>query len=405
MHKILNPKSIALGLGLMLTTLCQAQQWSGEQNLAGDLFGTPAVAQVPGTNVLQAFYEGGDSAMWTRWRNTDGTWSQEERLGGQLYPATCGDLSIPQCEGFNLTPFAIQIPNTDFLYVFYRGADNTLRYLLRDNNGNWLPEGNLGGQMSGNLSAVQVPGTDAIQVFYRGADGNLKTQWGNLNFWVNEQDLGGQLFGPTCSDITNDSCYGAYATPAVIQIPDTDYLYVFYRGPDNTLRYRLRDNNGNWYSEGNLGGQMSSDPSAAQIPGTDQIQVFYRGAGAYEDGGLMYQQGNLNFWTFETPVGGNPEVLSGFHCDTYNPPSGCVASYSAPKAYVVGNNLWVLERGLNWGVVAINFGASEYYILGGNFPITDPIAAPIPGTNTIQIFYVEDTGGADGFLATRWFPN
>jgi len=226
MNKILIPKSIAFGLGLMLTTFCQAQQWSGEQNLAGDLFGTPAVAQVPGTNVLQVFYEGGDNALWTRWRNTDGTWSQEERLGGQLYPATCGDLSIPQCEGFNLTPVAIQIPNTNYLEVLYRGPDNALRYRLRDNNGNWLPEGNLGGQMSGNPTAAQIPGTNQIQVFYRGTDGGLKTQWGNLDFWVDEHDLGGQLFGRTCDDITNDSCYGAYATPVAIQIPNTDYLYV-----------------------------------------------------------------------------------------------------------------------------------------------------------------------------------
>jgi hypothetical protein len=86
MKNTLRPGSIALGLGLMLmlmlTTLCQAQQWSGEQNLGGNIFGTPAVAQIPGQNVLQVFYEGGDNALWTRWRNSDGSWSGEQSLGG-----------------------------------------------------------------------------------------------------------------------------------------------------------------------------------------------------------------------------------------------------------------------------------------------------------------------------------
>ena len=48
--------------------------------------------------------------------------------------------------------------------------------------------------------------------------------------------------------------------------------------------------------------------------------------------------------------------------------------------------------------------------MGSHYPITDPIAAPIPGTNTIQAFYVEGTGtdsyGNDtGYLATSWYPN
>jgi hypothetical protein len=103
---------------------------------------------------------------------------------------------------------------------------------------------------------------------------------GNLNSWVYETDMGEQLFGPTCSDISNDSCYGAYATPAAIQLPNTNYLEVFFRGPDNGLHYVMRDDNGHWTpDEGNLGGHMSSDPSASQWPGTNQIGVFYRGAG------------------------------------------------------------------------------------------------------------------------------
>jgi hypothetical protein len=41
-------------------------------------------AVVPGTEVLQLFYRGQDNAVWTQWRNPDGSWSNEQGLGGVL---------------------------------------------------------------------------------------------------------------------------------------------------------------------------------------------------------------------------------------------------------------------------------------------------------------------------------
>lgn len=126
----LSAGSIALGLGLMLTTLCQAQQWSSEQNLQGTLLSNPAPAQMPGTNVPQVFYHGGDNGMWTRWRNTDGTWSQEQSLGEQRWyppPRTGGCDSVGDpCvwSGSWAVPAPVQIPNTNYLEVFYRGSDS-----------------------------------------------------------------------------------------------------------------------------------------------------------------------------------------------------------------------------------------------------------------------------------------
>jgi hypothetical protein len=262
---------------------------------------------------------------------------------------------------------------------------------------------------------VQVPGTNQVEVFYRGADGNLKTQWGNAAKWYYETDMGGQLFGPTCTDVTNDSCYGAYATPVAIQLPGTNDLAVFYRGVDNTLRYRLRDNNGNWLPEGILEGEMSSDPSAASVPGTDQIQVFYRGAGAW-DGLLMTQWGNLAFssWVYETQMPTSQPLL-GYYC-TNGAPGGCLgygASYSVPKAYAVGNDLWVFYRAAIptiqqiWAQERTPDGTWQgEYSLGGD-SITDIAGTQIPGTNTIQIFYVESScnGCSGGFLASQWYPN
>ena len=55
--------------------------------MGGFLTGDPAVAQIPGTDILQVFYRGRDSAgLWTRWRDPALTpnWSDEHPLGGVL---------------------------------------------------------------------------------------------------------------------------------------------------------------------------------------------------------------------------------------------------------------------------------------------------------------------------------
>jgi hypothetical protein len=83
MKNMLKLASMTLGLGLMLAPLCQAQtQWSSEQNLGGVPGSIPYAIQVPGTNILQIFYQGTDNGLWTRWRNTDANWSSEASLGG-----------------------------------------------------------------------------------------------------------------------------------------------------------------------------------------------------------------------------------------------------------------------------------------------------------------------------------
>lgn len=57
--------SMSLVLGLMLTPLCQAQQWSGDTYIRGVPNSVPYASQVPGTNILQVFYRGADNALWT----------------------------------------------------------------------------------------------------------------------------------------------------------------------------------------------------------------------------------------------------------------------------------------------------------------------------------------------------
>src|ERR1019366_3522429 len=76
--------------------------WSNEQNLAGVLTGIPVCAQVPDSQIIQLFYRGTNNGLFSRWRNPNGTWSNEQSLKGVL----SGD------------PTAALIPGTDILQVF-----------------------------------------------------------------------------------------------------------------------------------------------------------------------------------------------------------------------------------------------------------------------------------------------
>ncbi len=171
MKNILKLDSIALALPLMLTPLCQAQ-WSAEHDLGGYLQSAPYAAQVPGSNILQVFYQGGDNALWTRWGSTNGSWSNEASLGGQLYFDAANAAGSP----VGAAPTAIQLPGTNDLEVFYRGSDNALWTLWRNADGSWSKMQRLGGQLNGDPAVAQLPGTNTIQVFYQGTDRGLYTR-------------------------------------------------------------------------------------------------------------------------------------------------------------------------------------------------------------------------------------
>lgn len=419
MKNALRPGAMTLGLGVMLTTLCQAQ-WSGENQMGGYLAlnTTVAAAQIPGSDVLELFYEGQDGALWTLWRNPDGSWNDKNqvRLGGQP----------------NGNPVAIQIPNTYAIEVLYRGQDFHLRGFRRDADGVWTTEEqDFGGTIVSDPAVVAVPGTNNIEVFYQGGDGSLKTQWGNLDNWVNETDLGGQLWRQTCGNPTDLSCDGLWATPTTAQLPGTNYLWVFYRAPDNTLRGRLRDPNGYWLPpEANFEGTLSGDPSATAVPGTDNVEVFYRGVGYawngqlgnFDQGGaLMTQWGNLNAWQSETPMPAGK--LQGYWCAGNGETCGELGNFinlaAVPKPWVQPgtNNLWVFYRGQDGGIW--NWAAGVYaqeripglgwqpeVSLGGNPFDGDIIPTTLPGMPVMQIFYPGQTCGWScntSFLATNWY--
>ena len=61
--------------------------------------------------------------------------------------------------------------------------------------------------------------------------------------WSTEQNLGGSVaYGS----------FGSYITAA--QVPGTNYLQIFYGGPDGTVRSRWRNPDGTWSYELNLWG-------------------------------------------------------------------------------------------------------------------------------------------------------
>jgi hypothetical protein len=446
MKHTLKLASIALALPLMLTTLGQAQQWSGQQDLGGFPNSVPYAIQVPGTNVLQIFYQGTDNGLWTLWRNpadgsTPPSWSSPHSLGG--------DLSSPSSDSDTAAaPIAIKLPGMDVLQVFYRGSDNALWTLWRNppdgsTPPSWSSPHRLGGQLGGDPAVTQIPGTDVIQVFYRGSDNALWTLWRNPPdgstppSWSSPQRLGGSLFTRTCNDQTDPSCYGTSALPVPIQIPNSDDLEVFYRGSNNHLQAFRRNPNGRWTPQ-DFGGNLAGNPSAAPVPGLNQIEVFYQGGGectwtAYDSiptaceassGGLMTQWGNLSSWTGETRMAGQ---LQGYYCGPSVPVAydlaceGWYANYAVPKAYTQPgtNDMFVIYRGADggvwypaptlWGQVRTpdgtwhpEFHVGGSYAPGINLNPSDVTYAQVPGTDTTQIFYTGSTNSVDYNVLTQW---
>jgi hypothetical protein len=101
-----------------------------------------AAAVVPGTEILQLFYQGTDNSVLTRWRDRNGSWSTEQSLGGQMADSNVS-VSV--------------VPGTQVLQLFYRGADGAVWSRWRNPNGSWSAEQNLGGAVAGGLAVAIVP--------------------------------------------------------------------------------------------------------------------------------------------------------------------------------------------------------------------------------------------------------
>jgi hypothetical protein len=278
-------------------------KWTEEKTIYGSPGSRIAAAPVLGINIFQLFYKGAtDNNIYSRWRNANGTWSGEQKISASATGS----------------PTAVDVPGTDILQIFYRGTDGGLDTVYRNTDGSWSAEQHLGGVLVGDPTAIQMPGTNTLQVFYRGADNGVYTRWRKPDgTWFTEQSLGGVLNG----------------NPIAAQIPGTNILQLFYRGSGNSIYTLWRNPDGSWSTETQVGGTLNGDPIAAQIPGTNTLQLFYRGT----DNSIYTLWRNPDgSWSSETQIGG---TLNG-----------------------------------------------------------DPVAAEVPGTNTLQLFY----RGTDNKIYTRW---
>jgi hypothetical protein len=246
--------------------------WTEERTIYGSPGSGIAAAAVPGADIFQLFYKGAtDNKIYTRWRNAQGIWSGEQSISASV----------------SGTPIAVQVPGSNVLQIFYKGTDSGLDTIFRNTDGSWSSEQHLGGTLSGDPAAAQVPGTNVLQLFYRGTGNCLYTRWRNTDgSWSPEQSLGGTLLN---------------GNPIAAQVPDANMLQIFYRGADNGVYTRWRNPDGSWSTEQSLGGVLNGDPIAAQIPGSNVLQLFYRGT----DNSIYSRWRNTDgSWSTETHIGG-----------------------------------------------------------------------------------------------------
>jgi hypothetical protein len=153
---------------LVKTRWSTSTGWSDEQGLptassgpdsvglgVGGEFDNLAVAQVPGTDILQLFARVPDFSLWTQARTPDGHWPEAWRIAGT------GDVLGPDLMG---APVAAADPNANTLHVFYRGSDNGLWTLSRTSDGMpdwptgiWSDIASLAGNVAGDPCTAVVP--------------------------------------------------------------------------------------------------------------------------------------------------------------------------------------------------------------------------------------------------------
>ena len=138
---------------------------------------------------MQLFYKGTTNDVRSLWRNPDGSWSMEEDLGGAVSPG--GGINAYS----NIT--ASVIPGTEILQLFYYDSDLEVFSRWRYADGSWSDEQNLGGSAVSDITASAVPGTEVLQLFYVGAGSrSVSSRWRNPDgSWSDEHNLGGQVTG------------------------------------------------------------------------------------------------------------------------------------------------------------------------------------------------------------------
>jgi hypothetical protein len=201
---------------------------------------------------LQAFYRGGDDALYTIAQQTAGssTWTNPINLGGAIFADP-----------------VVAVGNSGLLEVVVVGGNEGLYYNKQTSPGSSTFTGfnALPGVSALNTNIAMHQNADGrLQVFYRGTNNAVWTIVQSTigsNTWNSQISLGGN---------TNDA-------PGVGRISGS--LIAFHRGVDNMLYYSMQDtpNVNTWSGPGGVVGPIASAPAVGNFNGDAHLIVFAKG--------------------------------------------------------------------------------------------------------------------------------
>ncbi len=233
--------------------------WSGWEDLGGIITSRPTATSW-GSNRIDAFARGLDSAVWHRW--WDGSaWRGWESLGGLIHGAP-----------------AVSSWGSGRLDLFGIGLDHRLFHKWFQ--GGWSGWESLGGFLTSEPAAVSW-GPNRIDVFARGGDNAMWHLWWDGSAWRGWESLGGSIS----------------SAPAVCSW-SANRLDCFARGLDSQLWHKWW-NGSAWSSWEALGGVLTDAP-AAESWGPNRIDVFYPGQNYH----MWHKWWDGSNWSGEEDLGG-----------------------------------------------------------------------------------------------------
>jgi hypothetical protein len=248
-------------------------EWGGWESLDGVILEQPECISW-GTDRLDCFARGTDSAMYHRWWDGN-AWGGWESLGGVI-------LEQPECTSWS----------ENRIDCFARGTDAAMHHRWWDGNA-WGGWENLGGAILEEPECVSW-GPDRIDCFARGTDAAMYHRWWDGSTWGGWENLGGVLL-----DAPNCVSWGP------------DRIDCFARGTDAAMYHQWWDGNA-WGGWENLGGVLLDAPECVSW-GPDRIDCFARGT----DRAMYHRWWDGNVWGGWKNLGG--VILEQPGCTSWGP--------------------------------------------------------------------------------------
>lgn len=285
---------------------------------------------------LQAFYRGGDDALYTIAQQTAGssTWTAPVRIGGAIFA----------------DPVVLR-GNTNLLEVLVVGGGGNLYYCQQTSPGantftGFVP-----------LSAVSTSGI----ALHQNQDGRLQAVYRGTNnaVWTIAQSAVASASWSTQISLGGNTT----DTPAVGRL--RGYMVVYYREADGWLYQTMQSqpNVNSWSFLGPVIQEIASGPTVGNFNGTDQLIVFGRGDKT-DLVSVILSPPEKRMW-FPVSLGGSMILTAGF---------GTNADGRA-EVFVLGPN------GKMYNNYQLKSGWSGFAQLGGSFAV--PLnTAPVTSVNS-----------------------